>query len=113
MACTVLAIPVLSSSSQTNLEKIDILNPLHIEPCSEVESLLAGSSSSHIDFPHIPLLVYTLLTIRKRVFDKTRVVNRLLQLVSRCLSIRILSTYNGHICVTDYKALNLIVTLQN
>ena len=92
MACTVLAMPVLSSSSQTNLEKIDILNPLHIEPCSEVESLLAGSSSSHFNFPHIPLLLYAQLTIRKRAFDKTRVVNRLLQLVSRCLSIRILST---------------------
>ena len=74
-ASTVLAIPVLSSSSQTNLEKIDILNPLHIEPCSKVESLLVGSSSSHFAFPHIPLLVYTLLTIRKRAFDKMRVIN--------------------------------------
>ena len=35
------------------------------------------------------------ITIRKRAFDKVRVVYW-----SRCLSIRILNTYNGHNCVT-------------
>ena len=45
-------------------------------------------------------IIATPHTIRIRVFDKARVVNQSFQLVLRCLSIRIISAYNSHNCVT-------------
>ena len=87
----VLATPVLNNSPPRNLEK---QNPLHIELCTIIESPVTGSSSSHFDLPHIPLLLHYLATVCKRAFDKARVVNQ--SLVSRHLSIRIICTYSSH-----------------
>ena len=92
----VLAIPVLSSSY---LKKMEILNPLHIEPRHgmEMENLPTGSSCSYFDLPHILLLLHYLATIRKSAFEKATVINH--SLFSWRLSIRIIA-YHIHNFVT-------------
>ena len=56
---------------------------------------MTDSSCSHFDLPHIPLLLHYLATVC------IMVVNRLLiSWHSQRLSIRIISAYNNHKCVT-------------
>ena len=59
---------------------------------------MTGSASSHFDLPHIPLFLHYIATVRKKAFHKARVVNQ--SLFSQHLSIRIISVYNSHNCVT-------------
>ena len=48
---------------------------LHIEPHTEMERLVTGSSSTYFNLPHIPLLLHYLGIVHKREFEKARVVN--------------------------------------
>ena len=59
---------------------------------------MTGSLSLHFDLPHIQLFLHYLATVLKKAFDKARVVNR--SLVSPRLSIRIISVYDSHNCLT-------------
>ena len=72
MAGTVLVIPVLSTETWKNGDiKLHCFQVV-IELLTEMESLMTGSSSSHFDLPHNPLLLHYLATVFKRAINKAR-----------------------------------------